>query len=400
MSALPTALTTTERRTLLACALIMALRMLGLFMVLPLFAIYAQGLIGATPFLLGLALGIYGLTQALFQVPFGMLSDYFGRKPLITVGLITFALGSVIAASAHTILGMIWGRSLQGSGAIGSTLLALAADTTPNEQRTKAMAIMGITIGASFFLAMFLGPLLNQWFDVPQILNLSALLAMLALPILFFAVPSSKKLVPTGIKSARPSLVRLLRDKTLLPLNIGIFILHALLSMTFIVLPLSLSRHLNITSAQQWHIYLPSLLFSAVLLFPLIGFLEKRKQTSAAFKLAILSLSLTELGLWLNTHSSLATLVFLSLFFTAFNLLEAILPSLVSQLAPVEQKGTAIGIYSCSQFLGIFAGGSLGGWLLGRFALPALWLACSLAAMLWFIMVIQQQRGDNHGQRH
>jgi MFS family permease len=399
---MPTPFTRLERRTTLAIAFIMALRMLGLFMVLPLFVAYAQGLPGATPLLLGLSLGIYGLTQALLQIPFGMLSDYFGRKPLITIGLIIFTIGSICAASSHTIVGMLWGRSLQGGGAIGSTLLALVADTTRSEQRTKAMAIMGITIGGSFALAMLLGPLLLTWLTVPQIFYLSAGFAMVAIAILYTWIPSQATSLPARpLSQAWPHLQGILKNKELLRLNLGIFILHALLTATFIALPLSLRDNLRLISSQQWQVYLPTLLVSALLLFPLVGYVEKRQWQKLAFLSAILALSLSEFGLSLTAHSLLGTLLCLSLFFIAFNLLEATLPSLVSKLAPLESKGTAIGVYSCCQFLGIFAGGSLGGWVFGQFSLPGLWLASSLAAMLWFIIAFNMNlRGEHHGERH
>jgi predicted MFS family arabinose efflux permease len=374
----------TEQRAAISLSTIMSLRMLGLFMVLPVFSLYAHQLIGATPFLIGLAMGVYGLTQGLLQIPFGMLSDHFGRKKIIALGLIIFALGSVVAATSHTIFGMIIGRALQGTGAVGSTIIALLADLTRENQRTKAMAITGITIGFSFSLAMMLGPLLAAWIHIPGIFWLAVLFSLLAIVLLFIWVPTPQSTTWHADAEPEPKqLIHILMNPDLARLNSGIFLLHAVFTASFVILPISLQNLAGLHGNQQWLLYLPILLVAFILSIPFIVIAEKKKLLKEIFIGGIAVLGVAELLLWFFAHSLLLSAISLLLFFTAFSLLEAFLPSLVSRTAPPSRKGTALGIYSCSQFLGIFVGGTVGGWLYGAFGLIDVYLFCVILTGLW-----------------
>jgi predicted MFS family arabinose efflux permease len=373
-----------ERKAATSLATVMSLRMLGLFMILPVFSLYANGLIGATPFLIGLAMGVYGLTQGIFQIPFGMLSDKVGRRKMITLGLLVFALGSGIAAMSHTITGLLIGRALQGVGAVGSTIMAMIADLTREEQRTKAMAIAGMSIGLSFSLAMMLGPLFYNWLNI---FWLAVFFSFLAIFLLFFWVPTPAK--STWHSDAEPELKQfsvLLKEPKLLRLNAGIFLLHALFTASFVVIPISLQNLAGLHGSQQWMLYLPILTIAFLLSIPCIVIAEKKQQVKKFFRGAIFVMGVAELILWIFAHSLLISAISLLLFFTAFSVLEAFLPSLVSKTAPRAQKGTALGIYSCSQFLGIFVGGSLGGWLYGAFGLTDVYLFCVVLTVIWFLI--------------
>jgi predicted MFS family arabinose efflux permease len=372
-----------ERRSALTLASIMSLRMLGLFMVLPLFSLYAHQLIGATPALIGLSMGIYGLTQALFQIPFGAWSDKVGRKKIITLGLIIFAIGSVLCAYTHTIGGMILGRALQGAGAVGSTIIALLADLTRENQRTKAMAIIGMTIGMSFSLAMLLGPILNPWLQVNGMFWLAAGFSIVAIFILYKWVPTPEKTIwHADTEPERHSFLTVLKIPELARLNLGIFMLHAVFTASFIVIPISLQSHAGLNENQQWLLYLPILLLAFICSVPCIIIAEKKQRLKFFFLCAILMLGSGEFIFWLSSNLSFSALS-LFLFFTGFSVLEAFLPSLVSKTAPNARKGTALGIYSCSQFLGIFAGGSLGGWLYGSLGLTTVYLFCTTLTLAW-----------------
>jgi MFS family permease len=396
-----TQMTAQERRSVTSIATIMSLRMLGLLMVLPLFSLYASQLRGATPLLIGMALGAYGLTQALLQIPFGMLSDHIGRRKIITLGLLFFALGSFIAASSHTIWGILIGRALQGVGAIGSTLMAMMADLTSIEQRTKAMAIAGMTIGISFMLAMIVGPVLAAWINVPGLFFITGILSFIAIFLLFSWVPIPP--APSFHPEAEPTLVsffKLLKTTLLLQLNAGIFILHIIFSASFIVLPITLHKLLGLQTNQQWFCYLPGVLFAFILSIPLITMAEKKQQVKNFFVGAIFILAISECLLWLFAKYLLILIVSLILFFTAFSLLEAFLPSLVSRTTPPTRKGTALGIYSCSQFLGIFTGGVTGGWLYGQFGLTSVYLFCVILTLIWVIIAVNMKIGGiYHGKR-
>ncbi len=381
-----------ERRAAFSLASIFAFRMLGLFMILPVFSLYAGNLSGATPSLIGLAMGIYGLTQACLQIPFGMLSDRWGRKPVIAMGMVIFAVGSVIAATAHGIEGIIIGRAIQGAGAVGSTIIALIADLTREEFRTKAMAIVGMTIGLSFTAAMVLGPILNTWVGVPGIFWLTSALALIGILILYTSVPNPQRSVFHRDAQPVPQLFkRMLTNLELLRLDFGILSLHAILTACFVVIPITLERSAGVPEQHQWYLYLPVLVLSFACMVPFIIIAEKRRCMKQVFIGAILTLALAQLGLWELYHSEWGTMLCLFVFFTAFTLLEASLPSLISKVAPAGGKGTAMGIYSSSQFFGIFLGGSLGGWLFGHHHPSSVFLICALIGVIWLIVAISMK---------
>ena len=378
-------MTAGERRSSLSLAFIFALRMMGLFMIYPVFAVFARQLQGSTPALIGLALGIYGLTQALLQIPFGMISDRIGRKPVIAGGLLLFALGSAVAALSNSIYGIILGRMLQGAGAVGSTILALGADLTREEQRTKAMAIIGLTIGMSFALAMVLGPILNTWIGLHGIFWLTAALGLLGIAVLLWITPHPSQPRIHRDTEAVPALFkRVLSDGQLLRLDFGIFALHAILTATFVALPVALHNVAKFNLHQQWILYLPVLAVSVIGMVPLIIIAEKHRRMKSIFLGAILAIAAAELGLALWHATLWAVVPALVLFFTAFNLMEASLPSLISKVAPPTSKGTAMGVYSSSQFFGIFVGGTLAGWLQGHYGLAAVFAFAGCVGLVWF----------------
>lgn len=377
-----------ERRVVLSLASLYAFRMLGLFMLLPVLALYGQDYAGATPALLGLALGAYGFSQALLQIPFGVLSDRLGRKPVILVGLVIFALGSVIAAQSESVYGLIIGRFLQGCGAISAAVMALLTDLTSEESRTKAMATIGASIGVSFSLALILGPWLASWGGMPAIFWLTAVLALVGIYLLYHQVPSVSHLKRPAL--ARGELFRqfaqLLVHRELLRLNLGIFVLHFVLMASFMVLPLLLEKELEIDRQRHWMVYLPLLLGAFVAMLPFIILAEKRRQMKPVFLGALMLLGLMELALALSPVVMGLTLAYLFLFFMAFNLLEASLPSLVSKVAPAGAKGAATGIYASCQFLGAFAGGAVGGWLLQTLGPSLVILVCALLVLVWLLV--------------
>jgi len=376
-----------EWRAVTSMAGIYALRMLGLFMILPVFALYADKLQGSTPALVGLAIGIYGMTQALLQIPFGLASDRFGRKPMILFGLTIFALGSLVAAGAHSIYWVIVGRSIQGAGAIAAVVMALTADLTREEHRVKAMAVIGMSIGGSFALAMILGPLLNQWVGVPGIFALTAVLSVGGMLVIVFIVPTPvSSRVHRDAEPVPAQFGRILRDSQLLRLDLGILTLHMILTASFVVLPLALRDLAGLPSARHWEVYLPVLVLSVPLAIPFIIQAEKHRRMKQVFVGAILVIALAELGLFEFHQSVFGIGLLLLMFYGGFNLLEAILPSLIAKMAPPDSKGTAMGFYSSSQFFGAFLGGSIGGWLHGRFGLESVFLFCTGAALFWVVI--------------
>ncbi len=382
-----------ERRTTLCLASIYAFRMLGLFMILPIFSLYIHEIRYATPFLIGFALGIYGLTQAILQIPFGMCSDRIGRKPVILAGLILFIIGSIVAALSHSIYGIILGRALQGAGAIGSTLTAFVADTTQEQNRLKAMAMIGMTIGLSFIIAMILGPALNNWVGLSGIFWLTAVLALLGIVIILFVVPTPKAHLHHSDSEPVLSLFsKILTNKELLRLDFGIFALHAMLTAVFLAIPLTLTHEAGLAPDHQWFIYLPVLLLAFVAMVPFIIIAEAKRKMKTVFTGAIAVLALVSLLLWLFSSHVVALAVLLFFFFTAFTLLEASLPSLIAKIAPAGSKGTAMGVYSSSQFLGIFVGGTLGGYLFHHFGLTSAYPFCLILGALWFVIAITMKK--------
>jgi len=377
-------MTPLERRASYSLASIYSLRMMGLFMILPVFSLYADGLTHTTPILLGLAIGAYGLTQALFQIPFGMLSDRFGRKPVITFGLLLFAFGSIVAANADTITGVIIGRALQGSGAIAAAIMALTADLTQEEHRTKAMAVIGMSIGLSFAVSLVLGPVFNEWIGVRGIFWMTAVLAVAGIFMLRFGVPQpAHSIIHRDAEPVRGYFAAVLRDTQLLRLDMGVFILHMILTASFVVLPFALRDYADIAVADHWHVYLPVLLISMLVMVPLVVLAEKYRHIKQVYVGAIVLVALGQFGLSMFYDSLIGVFLTLLLYFLAFNVLEALLPSLIAKFAPADKKGTAMGVYSTSQFSGAFVGGVVGGTVYGMAGLDAVFLFCAVAALIW-----------------
>ncbi|MDX1803036.1 MAG: MFS transporter [Alcanivorax sp.] len=383
-------LTPLERRAAAALASIFSLRMLGLFMIYPVFAVYARHLPGATPTTIGLALGIYGLAQACLQIPFGLWSDHIGRRKVITLGLLLFAAGSVLAAMSDTIYGIIAGRALQGTGAVGSVILALMADLTRDEQRTKAMAMIGMSIGLSFALAVVVGPVLNSHVGVNGIFWLTAVLALLGIAVLYLRVPQPPtQKIHRDTETVPALLAKVLRNGQLLRLDFGIFAQHAMLTATFLGLPVLLRDSASVKLEHEWALYLPVLAASVVLMVPLIIYGERNARLKTVFLGAIAAIGLMELVFATGYHSLWLLVPTIIIFFTAFNLLESSLPSLISRLAPAGMKGTAMGVYSSSQFFGIFVGGVAGGSLQEHFGLAGVFGFAAVLALLWFVVSLK-----------
>ncbi|MEN5094152.1 MFS transporter [Pseudomonas protegens] len=373
-----------ETRAASGLALVFAFRMLGMFMVLPVLATYGMDLAGATPTLIGLAIGAYGLTQAVFQIPFGIISDRIGRRPVIYLGLIVFAVGSVLAANADSIWGVIAGRILQGAGAISAAVMALLSDLTREQHRTKAMAMIGMTIGLSFAVAMVVGPLLTRSFGLSGLFLATGAMALVGILIIAFMVPrSTGPLQHRESGVARQALIPTLKHPDLLRLDLGIFVLHAMLMSSFVALPLALVEKAGLPKEQHWWVYLTALLISFFAMIPFIIYGEKKRKMKRVLLGAVSTLLLTELFFWEFGDSLRALVIGTVVFFTAFNLLEASLPSLISKVSPAGGKGTAMGVYSTSQFLGSALGGILGGWLFQHGGLSVVFLGCAGLAALW-----------------
>ncbi|MGO3244447.1 MAG: MFS transporter [Halomonas sp.] len=374
-----------ERRAISGLAGLYASRMLGLFMVLPVLALYADTLEGSTPLLVGIALGVYGLTQATLQIPFGLLSDRIGRKRVIAIGLVIFALGSVVAALSDTIGGVIAGRALQGGGAVAAAIMALLADQTREQVRTAAMATIGLSIGVSFAIAMVLGPWLAAWVGLAGVFWFTALLTLVSLLVLWRWVPAApRRRRHRDVGMDRQQFKSVITRPDLWRLDLSIFALHLVLMAIFVAVPF---RLLNAGVAIEYHglAYLGIMALSFVAMVPLIIVAEKQQRMRLMCLLAIGAIVISLAGLGLPLSPGYWLFIWLFIFFTGFNLLEATLPSMLSKLAPAGAKGTAMGVYSTSQFLGAFLGGTLGGLLAHYGGLDAVFIGCAGLALCWWV---------------
>lgn len=372
-----------ERRVGVSLASIFALRMLGLFLILPVFSVHAATIPGGDNLLLvGLALGAYGLTQALFQIPYGIASDIVGRKPVIVAGLLIFAVGSFVAAWAPDMQWMIVGRVLQGMGAISAAVTALAADLTREEHRTKVMAMIGSSIGLVFALSLVGAPLLYGWVGMAGLFSLTGVLALAAIALLLKAVPAVPK--PQG--HDKLPLRAVLANRDLLKLNLGIGTLHMIQMAMFVVLPHALLNRGGLAAAEHWKVYLPAVLVSFAIMVPAIIAAEKKDKMRPIFLAAIGLTAIVQVGLFLFSDGLWTLGLWLLLFFVAFNILEATLPSLVSRTAPPAAKGAALGVYNTTQAIGLFIGGAVGGYIAQHFGDNAVFSACTVLALIWLVV--------------
>lgn len=364
-----------ELRTAGALAGIVAIRLLGLFLIMPVFAAYARDVPGATPLLIGLALGIYGLTQGALQVPFGWLSDRVGRRPVIAGGLVLFIAGSVVAALSEHIAGLVVGRALQGCGAIAGASMALAADASRETQRSKVMALIGVSVGAAFILAMLAGPVLGGLVGLSGLFWVTAGLGGVALAMLFLLLPRP----PPATAGLEPGMTRERLGEPVWLLCISAAILHALMTALFVGLPVRMEESTGIVVASHWMLYLPSLGVAGVLTLGLI-FLSRESSSVSRLLPSILGLAVSAAAFATGLEGVAWALVWLAVFFGGFNLLEATLPAMMTRRVSSRRRGAAMGLYATSQFLGAFAGGTLGGAVMGPFGTAGpCWLAAGLA---------------------
>lgn len=374
-----------ERRSTFALSSIFALRMLGLFMIIPVFSVAGQSYQGATPALIGLAVGVYGLTQAILQIPFSLLADRFSRKPLVIIGLLLFALGGAVAAMSETIYGVIIGRAIAGGGAVSAVVMALLADVTREEQRSKAMAIMGMSIGVSFMLAFSLGPWLTSLVGISGLFWVTTIMGLTAISMLFL-VPKITRHHKNYQQGYLQQLKQVLKMGDLNRLHISVFALHLLLTAMFIYMPSQLIQVADIPLASHGWVYLPLLIISLFFAFPSIILAEKYRQMRGIFLTAIAGIVLGLLVLIFGFESKYILLLGLGLFFVAFNVMEALLPSWLSKSAPIQSKATAMGVNASSQFLGAFFGGMIGGQLLLLNNTSMGWGILTAIAVLWLLI--------------
>lgn len=384
-------MTPVELRATWGLGTVFSLRMLGMFMVLPVLTTYGMALQGASEALIGLAIGIYGLAQAVFQIPFGLLSDRIGRKPLIVGGLLIFVLGSVIAALTTSIWGVILGRALQGSGAIAAAVMALLSDLTREQNRTKAMAFIGISFGITFAIAMVLGPVITHAFGLNALFWMIALLATAGIVITLLVVPSSDSHVlnrESGM--VKGSFRDVLSNPRLVKLNFGILCLHILLMSSFVALPGQFEQA-GFPAADHWKVYLVTMLIAFASVIPFIIYAEVKRQMKRVFIFCVALMLIAEVILWLADSHFWTLVIGVQLFFIGFNLMEAILPSLVSKESPPGYRGTAMGLYSTSQFIGVAIGGSMGGWVFGHFGAGNVFLIGAVLSIIWLLVSLTMQ---------
>lgn len=386
-----------ERRSALTLACVISLRLFGLFLIMPVFSLYAQQMPDATPWLIGLALGVYGLGQVLLQIPLGLLSDRIGRKPAITLGLLVFAGGGLVAAMSHGLLGIVIGRALQGMGAVAGAGTALAADLTRHENRSKVMGIIGVSIGVAFLLALILGPPLEAVAGLSGLFAATSILALAALVLLWLIVPTPER-ASAPAAASWASVLSMLRDGRMLVLNGSVFFLHMLLTASFVGLPLLLANRLHLPVNRHWELYLPVMVIAAFVLGACLHRMRDLAQSLNLVAVCVVATGLGLLGFGLSGDHVAVLGVAAAVFFSAFNLLEAALPSLVSQLAPGSMRGAAMGAYSTSQFLGAFVGGAVGGIALGRLGTDGVFLCAAALTLVWLPLVLLGARRIEAGR--
>ncbi|MDM1491178.1 MFS transporter [Acinetobacter indicus] len=374
-----------ERRSTFALSSIFALRMLGLFMIIPVFSVAGQSYQYATPSLIGLAVGVYGLTQAILQIPFSLIADRYSRKPLVVLGLLLFALGGAIAAMSETIYGVIIGRAIAGGGAVSAVVMALLADVTREEQRTKAMAMMGMSIGLSFVIAFSAGPWLTGLVGISGLFWVTTIMGLAAIAMLLL-VPKVTRHHRNFQQGYLPQLKQVLKMGDLNRLHLSVFTLHLLLTAMFIYAPPQLIEYAGLPLSSHGWVYLPLLVLSLFFAFPSIILAEKYRKMRGIFLTAIGGIILGLIVMIFGFESKYILLIGLGLFFIAFNVMEALLPSWLSKAAPIQSKATAMGVNASSQFLGAFFGGMIGGQLLLLNNTAMGWSILTAVAIIWLLM--------------
>ena len=373
-----------ERLFALKISLVMAIRMLGLFMLFPVMSVYAGDYESATPFLIGMAIGIYGLTQAIFQIPFGYLSDRFGRKPILLIGLLVFLLGSILAANTSNIIIVVIGRAFQGGGAISAVLMAFLADSVSEENRAKANAFVGFQIGVAFMLSLLIGPIISSRVGLSGLFWIIALLSLIAM-IIVLSLKQNKSI--TYYKLSFGAFKETF-TKELLALDFSIFSLHLILAAGFIVMPLLIMENQIVSMLDNWQLYLPAVLLSFLGMIPLIIISEKFKKTKYILLISILLLIVSQIIFFSLNLNFKVFLITLTIFFVAFNTVEALLPSLLSRTASASKRGLAMGIFSTSQFIGTFIGGAIGGFIYDIYNLNSVFLFTIFVAIIWWLLIL------------
>ena len=377
-------MSSTEKLLALKVSLIMSVRMLGLFMLFPVMSVYAVDYDSSTPFLIGMAIGVYGLTQALLQIPFGYLSDRFGRKPILIIGLLIFLLGSVVAANASNIIFVIIGRALQGGGAISAVLMAFLADSILEDNRAKANAFVGFQIGVAFMLSLIIGPIITSRIGLSGLFWVIGFLSIIAMLI----VLSLKHSKPVNYYQLSFGAFKEILTRDLVALDFSVFSLHLILASGFIVMPILIIENQIVSMIDNWQLYLPAVLLSFIGMIPLIIISERYKKTKYILLLSIFLLIISQIIFFTSSLNFSVFLLTLTIFFVAFNTIEAILPSFLSRTASASKRGLAMGIFSTSQFLGTFIGGAIGGLIYDIYDLNSVFLFTIFVAIIWWFMVL------------